>query len=48
MRRDEVIRLRGDGLSWRAVSRRLNVPVSTLMGASGVRKLSQWMTASAG
>ena len=32
-RRDEVTRLRDEGLSWRAISRRLGIPVSTCMDA---------------
>jgi DNA invertase Pin-like site-specific DNA recombinase len=39
-RRDEVIRLREAGLSWRLISRRLGIPVSTYMDAYGVRKSS--------
>jgi len=32
-RRDEVLRLRAEGLSWRAIAQRLQVPVSTLVDA---------------
>jgi putative DNA-invertase from lambdoid prophage Rac len=32
-RRDEVSRFRDEGLSWRAISRRLGIPVSTCMDA---------------
>jgi DNA invertase Pin-like site-specific DNA recombinase len=39
-RRDEVTRLRDEGLSWRVISRRLGIPVSTCMDAYGVRKSS--------
>ena len=37
-RRDEVIRLREEGLSWRGISRRLGIPASTCI--DGVRKSS--------
>jgi DNA invertase Pin-like site-specific DNA recombinase len=30
-RRDEVVRLREEGLSWRAIARQLGVPVSTMV-----------------
>jgi DNA invertase Pin-like site-specific DNA recombinase len=30
-RRDEALRLRAEGKSWRAISKQLNIPVSTLM-----------------
>jgi len=39
-RRDEVIRLREEGLSWRVISRRLGIPVTTCIDACGVRKSS--------
>jgi putative DNA-invertase from lambdoid prophage Rac len=32
-RRDEVMRLRGEGLSWRAISRHVGIPVSTVIDA---------------
>jgi DNA invertase Pin-like site-specific DNA recombinase len=32
-RRDEAIRLRNEGLSWRAIARRLGVPVTTVVDA---------------
>ncbi len=32
-RRDEAIRMRGEGLSWRAIAERLQVPVSTVVDA---------------
>ncbi len=32
-RRDEVVRLREDGLSWRAIAKQLGVPVSTVVDA---------------
>jgi DNA invertase Pin-like site-specific DNA recombinase len=32
-RRDEALRLRAEGLSWRAIAQRLQVPVSTLVDA---------------
>jgi len=39
-RRDEVIRLREEGLSWRSISRRLGIPVTTCIDSYGVRKSS--------
>lgn len=35
VRHDHVAKLRQDGLSWRAIGRRLGVPASTLRGISG-------------
>src|SRR5207344_3287560 len=32
-RRDEVVRLREDGMSWRAIAKQLGVPVSTVVDA---------------
>jgi hypothetical protein len=32
-RRDEAIRLRAEGLSWRAIAKRLGLPVSTIVDA---------------
>jgi DNA invertase Pin-like site-specific DNA recombinase len=37
-RRDEAIRLRNGGLSWREVAKRLEVPVTTVMDACRCRK----------